>query len=240
MWQNLEGVPETLLIPLWAKAIEIKQLHPIIKDYKAIEIMEKIDYDFSKFKDQWPTQISIVIRTEILDKATRKFINQYPEALIINIGCGLDTRFLRVDNGKIKWYDLDLPNTIKIRRHFFKETMRYRMIAKDVFDYSWITEICQNDHILVIAEGFLMYFNEDNVRNLINKLVNSFVDAEMLLEIIPESLVKQNEKQDLIQNQYQIKAKFNWGIKNGKQLEKFNNKIKFIEEFHYFNYHKDR
>ena len=240
MKQKLEGVPETLLIPLWAKAIEIKQKQPIIRDDKAIEIMGKIDYDFSKFNDQWPTQISVVIRTEILDKVTKNFIDKYPDAVIINLGCGLDTRFLRLDNDKIQWYDLDLPEPIAIRRQFFKETTRYKMIAKDIFDFSWIDEIWQNDRILIIIEGVLMYFNEEEVKNLFNKLVNSFEGAEILLEVVPKSLINQNKKEDLIKNQYQINAQFKWGISNSKKLEKFNNKIKFIEEFHYFNYHKNR
>ncbi|MGZ7044009.1 MAG: hypothetical protein ACXVHM_05405 [Methanobacterium sp.] len=74
MQQDLKGIPETSLIPLWARAVEAKQPHPIIIDEKAIEIMEQIDYDFSKFNNQEPTQISIAIRTEILDKATKDFI----------------------------------------------------------------------------------------------------------------------------------------------------------------------
>ncbi|MGZ7134728.1 MAG: class I SAM-dependent methyltransferase [Methanobacterium sp.] len=146
MQQDLKGIPETSLIPLWARAVEAKQPHPIIIDEKAIEIMEQIDYDFSKFNNQEPTQISIAIRTEILDKATKDFIEKYPTAVIINLGCGLDTRFLRVDNDKIHWYDLDLPEPIQIRRHFFDETTRYKMIAKSVFDYSWIEDIDKYDN----------------------------------------------------------------------------------------------
>ncbi|MGZ7160240.1 MAG: class I SAM-dependent methyltransferase [Methanobacterium sp.] len=100
------------------RAVEAKQPHPIIIDEKAIEIMEQIDYDFSKFNNQEPTQISIAIRTEILDKATKDFIEKYPTAVIINLGCGLDTRFLRVDNDKIHWYDLDLPDQSKLEDIF--------------------------------------------------------------------------------------------------------------------------
>lgn len=238
--QKIESVSETLLVPLWARAAETKHANPIIKDEKSVEIMASIDYDFSKFEDQWPTQLSIAIRTEILDNTTKSFIDKYPEATIINLGCGLDTRFFRVDNSKIRWYDLDLPEVVQIRSQFFNHTDRYKMIAKSVFDYSWITEIKANEHVLIIAEGLMMYFTEYEVKNLLNTLANSFKGAEMLLETIPASLVKQSQKKDLIKKQYQMEAQFQWGIKKGKDLEKLNNQIKFIEEWHYFDFHKDR
>lgn len=202
--------------------------------------MENIGYDFTKFDDEWPTQVSIAVRTELLDNATKVFIKNHPQAVIINIGCGLDTRFSRLDNGKIHWYDLDLPEAIQIRKQFFDETDRYKMIAKSVFDYSWIDDIKTNPSVLIIAEGILMYFTKHEVTGLLNKLVESFHDAEMILEAIPASLVKQSENQNLIKKQYNIEAQFHWGIKNGKNLERINDKIKYLEDWHYFDYHKDR
>ncbi len=121
MGQNLEGVPETLLIPLWARAVESKQENPIIIDDLSIEMIEKIEYDFSKFDKAWMSQTGVVIRTELLDKATDAFICRNPDAVIINIGCGLDTRFFRVDNGRINWYDLDLPEVIKLGNNFLRK-----------------------------------------------------------------------------------------------------------------------
>jgi O-methyltransferase involved in polyketide biosynthesis len=170
MKQNLEGVSETLLIPLWARAVETKNPHPIIKDEKAREMMTQIEYDFSKFDKEWPTQISVAVRTEILDNATRAFINKHPHAVVINLGCGLDTRFSRLDDGKIRWYDLDLPEPMHIRKQFFEETDRYKMIAKSVFDYSWIDDVRLDNSVLIIAEGLLMYLNENEVKELINKV----------------------------------------------------------------------
>jgi O-methyltransferase involved in polyketide biosynthesis len=240
MAQNLKGIPETLLIPLWAKAIENNYSNPIITDYKAKEIMKQIDYDFNKFDEEWATQLSIAVRTEILDKASRVFINKNPDAVIINIGCGLDTRFSRIDNDKIHWYDLDLPDVIELRKKFFKETDQYHMIGKSAFDYSWINEISNSNQVLIIAEGLFMYFTADQVSDLLNKLISSFPDAEMLVETIPNNLVEQSQKKGIIKKQYQIDAQFNWGIKNGKEFEKINKKIKFIEEWHYFDFHRDR
>ena len=114
------------------------------------------------------------------------------------------------------------------------------MIGKSVFDYSWIDDINANDHILIIAEGILMYLTEQEVKDIMSKLAGAFNGAEMLLETTPASLVKQNQKQDLIKDQYQIEARLQWGIKKGKDITKLNSHIEFIEDWHYFDYYKDR
>ncbi len=237
---RLYGISETLLIPLWARAVELKEARPIIKDCKAAKMVDNIDYNFEKFEKEWSTQISIAVRTEILDNAIKVFIRNHPDGIVINIGCGLDTRFSRIDNGQIRWFDLDLPDPINVRKQFFRETDRYKMIAKSVFDYSWIDEIPDKTNVLIIAEGILMYLKEKSVVELLNKLVDSFPNAEMLLEITPPSMVKQDNNENLIKKQYQIEANFRWGVKKGIDLEQINTMIKFIEEWHYFDYHRNR
>eukprot|EP00831_Metopus_contortus_P044409 TRINITY_DN3561_c0_g1_i3.p1 TRINITY_DN3561_c0_g1~~TRINITY_DN3561_c0_g1_i3.p1 ORF type:complete len:154 (+),score=35.58 TRINITY_DN3561_c0_g1_i3:110-571(+) len=103
---------------------------------------------------------------------------------VINIGCGLDTRFERIDNGKVIWYDLDLPQSIKLRKNFFKEDDRYKMISKSVFDNSWINDIKEkNRKVLVIAEGILMYFSKEEVVSILDMLQRGFNECECLFEV---------------------------------------------------------
>ncbi len=237
--QNLKDVPETLLIPLWARATETERPDSIIKDDLALKMMKQIDYDFSKLDKEWVTRLYVVIRTEILDKSVKAFIDKHPDAIIINLGCGLDTRFFRMDNGRIHWYDLDLPEPIRIKRQFFDETDRYKMIAKSVFDYTWINDVAStNEHVLIIAEGLLMYFTEEEVKGLMNTLVASFPKAEMLLEMVTPTMVKYSEQNS--NKRFQMAATFHWGINGGKDLEKYNDRIKFIAEWNYLDYHKRR
>jgi len=235
--QNLEGITETMLIPLWARAKETRMENPIIRDEMALEMMEQIDYDFENFERGRMPQVSIAIRTELLDKATHDFIGRHPDGTIINMGCGLDTRYTRLDNKKVHWYDLDLPEPIRIRRRFFKETERYKMIARSVFDYTWMDEIKTDKPILIIVEGLLMYFPEDEVRELFNMLVDAFPGAEMLCEVTTPLVVERHKKLD---PQRERIVPFLWGVKTGEKIEGFNPKIKFITEWNYFDYHKDR
>ena len=236
--QKLKGIPETLLIPLWARAIETKRADPIIRDEYAVNLMENINYDFHKFEKAWMSQVGVSIRTELLDKATQKFIQANPDAVVINLGCGLDTRFFRVDNGSIQWYELDLPEPIRIRRHFFPETERYHMIEKSVFDYTWVQKIQhESQPVLIIAEGLLMYFTERQVKDLLTKLIDFFPHAEMLLEPLAPILAKNSRHHDSIRN---MQATFKWGVASGQEVAKLNNRIRLIAEWNYFDYHRDR
>ncbi|MFX0106285.1 MAG: class I SAM-dependent methyltransferase, partial [Candidatus Hodarchaeota archaeon] len=111
---------ESMLGPLWARA-KYSQLYPdILDDEKSSEIIKKIDYNFTKIQEylgEW-RGIGLLIRARNFDNAVKKYIEKFPESTIVNVGAGLDTTFHRVDNGSIKWYDLDLPDAIEFRRKY--------------------------------------------------------------------------------------------------------------------------
>lgn len=238
MKQKLEGVSETLLIPLWARATETQRPDAIIKDDHAVRMMEQIEYDFTKFEKTWLSQIGVVVRTEILDRAVTNFISKHPDAVIINLGCGLDTRFLRVDNGRIRWYDLDLPEPVRIRRLFFSETDRYRIIEKSVFEDTWQDDLARQEQpVLFIAEGLLMYFTEPEVKQLFARLIDRFSGAEMLLEILAPILVKNKKRHDTVGK---MDASFQWGAIDGAAVEKLHPHIRLVQEWNYFDSHRKR
>jgi O-methyltransferase involved in polyketide biosynthesis len=117
---KLSGVMETLLITLYARAKDAMSETPVINDKKAAEMVKKIDYDFSKFDSGWMSYYGVLARAKTMDEQTRKFITQNPNCVIVSVGCGLDTRFSRVDNGKIQWYNLDFPEVMEQRKLFFE------------------------------------------------------------------------------------------------------------------------
>ena len=238
MEPKLNGVAETLLIPLWARAAETQGPSPIVNDAKAVEMVERIDYDFSKFEDAWLSQVGVAVKTAILDREVAGYINKHPDAVIINLGAGLDTRFFRVNNDKIQWYDLDLPEVIGLRENFFSETRNYRMVASSVFDSSWIKAIpVSSEPILIVAEGLLMYFAKDEVGDLMKKLVAAFPGAEMLLEMMTPTIAKRSKQHDSVSK---TRAKFKWGIMHGREMEDFHSAIRFVNEWNYFDYHRNR
>ncbi|WP_461643101.1 class I SAM-dependent methyltransferase [Labilibaculum euxinus] len=119
---NEGTVQETLLLLLWGRATETQKSNPRIVDNKAVEIIDQLDYDFSTITENL-NELSItgwVARCIHIDRAVKQFIEKYPEATIINIGCGLDTTFDRIDNGKIMFYELDFPEVVELRKFFIK------------------------------------------------------------------------------------------------------------------------
>ncbi len=238
MTHLLQGVPETLLIPLWARATETQRDDAIIRDSKAVEMVAQIDYDFDKFAKAWKSQVGVAIRTELFNEGVQQFIQACPEAVIINLGCGLDTRFLQVDNGKIHWYDLDLPETMELRQRFFEETDRYKMMACSVLEPKWAQQIpVQGRPVLLIAEGLCMYFTKQEMEELFATIAQAFSGAEMLLEVMGPAIVKLSDKHDAIGS---MDAVFKWGLAESRELESYHNSIRVLAEWNYFDRHKNR
>lgn len=185
---NLEGVSETLLITLCAKAYESKREDAIIKDLKSEEIIEKIDYDFSKLKKKQANQIGTAIRTKIIDDIVKDIIKTNKNGdsnifTIINLGAGLDTRAIRFIDDNVFWFDIDFDNVIKLRKTFFSElenNKNYKTISSSILDYNWIKYIKNMKNmektgtVIIIAEGVLMYLEEKDVKELIEILPKTF------------------------------------------------------------------
>jgi len=111
---ELKDVQLTLLLPLWGRAVETQKKHPKLIDNSAAEIISRLDYDFTTIASNIHpvTQHEWIARSIHIDKTIREFLVKYSKATIVNVGCGLDTTFNRVDNGSLFWYDLDLPDVI--------------------------------------------------------------------------------------------------------------------------------
>ena len=214
MERKLTGIPETMLIPLWAKSVESTRSDPIISDPKAVEIVSRMDYDFSRFSRSWLSQVGVAVRTRILDDAVLDFLSRNPGAVVVNLGAGLDTRYERLKNENIGcWYDLDVPEAITFRRMFFSESERNRFIAESVFNLSWLKNIeSRSGPALVIAEGLLMYFSEFELKALFRSMAARLSGSEMLFEMLAPMLVGRSKYHDSV-NRIGGKIEFKWGLR---------------------------
>ncbi len=231
---NLSGVQRSLLFCLWARAKISKMDNPILNDSKAVEIVENlIDYDFGIIEAaSFPLILSVaaVVRAKMFDNTIKKFMMERPEATIVNLGAGLDTTFFRVDNGSIKWYDLDLPDVIEIRKKVIPETDRMKCIAKSLLDTNWTEDIKDvQDGILFIAGGLLYYFEETEIKRLFSKLADYFPSGELIFDIMsPFSVVKFNNG---LQNSG-ISAK--WGFDDTNVFSKWDPRITILEDYTFY------
>lgn len=223
------GVEETLLLPLWARAKETQRRDAIIDDPKAVELLRSIDYDFQRFDQDWKSQVAVAVRTRILDDAVTRFLELHPNAVVVNLGAGLDSRFHRVDNDTVLWYELDLPEIIECRRDYFDESERYRFIGCSVMDTRWFDQVEHAGRpLLLIAEGLLMYFARYEVRNLIRKLVTAFPKAEMLLEVLAFGAVGMTHYHASL---WRFDASLKWSLTDSGEIEQWDRRIKVLGEW---------
>ena len=221
---KLNNISETMLITLHARAKDAESKNPILNDKKSSEILSQLDYDFSKFEKAWASYYGILSRAKVMDNETKKFIQKYPDCVIVSIGSGLDTRFLRVDNGKIRWYDIDLPEVIEERKLFFEPNERVTDIAKSAFDSAWTKDIkLEGKKLLIISEGVLMFFEEQQIKQFLEILTDNFDSFEAQFDLLYKGTVKMSKKHDTLKN---MEAKFSWGVKDGSEVVKLNPKLK--------------
>lgn len=213
---NITGVPETMLQTFYARAKESEKPNHKLYDAKAVEIVKRLDYDFSKADKDALMSTGVIARTILLDDMVGKYVKLHPNATVVNIACGLDTRFYRVDNGKIRWYNLDLPETIAVRKRFMDENGRVSMIACSAMDKSWADEIqATNEDVLVIVEGLSMYLSEKDVKQILSIIDAKFPKVTVYMEIMSPMVVGKVEEKSIKAS----KAKFTWGAKSGQKLE---------------------
>lgn len=150
---ELNNESKTLFIPLYGKAMMSKN-NLFINDPKAEEIISKVKFNFEDLKQSKWLSMYMALRAKIIDEICNRYITQNPNTTVIHLGCGLDSRCLRVDNNNISWYDIDFQSVIDLRKQFYKETEKYKMIGKSVTDLSWLDEIdLDNKKFSIIGKG---------------------------------------------------------------------------------------
>lgn len=213
---KFDGVMETLLITLYIRAKDAAGDTPVVNDQKAVEMVKKIDYDFSKFDSGIMSYYGVLARAKMMDDQARAFFSRNPQCTVVSVGCGLDTRFSRVDNGKIRWYNLDFPEVIEQRKLFFEDHPRVRDIPKSALDPSWTQDVETNGQpLLIISEGMLMYLHEEEVARLLGILTHGFDSFEAHFDLLYKGLVNKGNYHDTVKK---TGAQFNWGVKDGSEV----------------------
>jgi O-methyltransferase involved in polyketide biosynthesis len=235
--RDLSGVAETLLLPLYIRAMESQRPDALIKDDKAVALLAGLNHDSA-----WVTQmkvdeediVGLALRNRQIDGAARDFLARHPAAVVVHIGCGLDSRYERVDNGQVEWYDLDLPEVIELRRKIIGgEGPRYHLLAGSAFDSAWLDRVGSHRlrPFLFVAEGVLMYFEEAQIKALVLALRDHFPGAELVFDAFSPFLVRMNNFRI---SRTKIGARYRWGLKRGKELEGWGAGICLLDEWYPF------
>ncbi|MFE7897765.1 class I SAM-dependent methyltransferase [Streptomyces sp. NPDC057424] len=205
---QLGTVQETLLIPLYARAMENRKEFPLLRDVRAEEIVAGIDYDFARF-DGLPSLTGAMLRTVLFDRWVADFLAAHPDATVVEIGTGLNTRYERLDNGRVRWFDLDLPDVIDLRRAFFADTPRRTMVAASVTDEAWAAEVASRTDgpYLLVAEAVLPYLYESDVRRVVDLLSDRFPGSLLALDTAGPGFFDTQEEHDALSK---VAARMHW------------------------------
>jgi O-methyltransferase involved in polyketide biosynthesis len=216
-----------MLITLYSKAKACP--HSLIVDEKGQEILAGIDYDFSQLKVPPGTWLTVCIRAKQLDEYASEFLTEHPDSVIVHLGCGLDSRCLRVDNGQVEWYDLDLPDVIELRQKFFEETGRYHMLAASVTDMDWISAVeTKGRPVMVIAEGLMMYLQEAEVKALVLAMQTQLGAQRLAFDAYSEMTAKRAHSHPSLKK---TGAVIQWGIDDAREIENWGEGIRLQEEW---------
>lgn len=248
--QSMLDVSATMLITLDARARETTGKNPIIYDPKAVEMIEAIKKKIIdsenpihkkilKKKYNSKLAVTMALRSRCFDRYVSDFLLKYPEGTVINLGCGLDTRFDRIDNGKVIWFDIDFPEVIEIRKIFIKESTRHHFIGDSILGSEWLKIVRTGGPYLILAEGVFMYLTENNVQVLLNNIHTDLGTAEIVCEVTNRFWV---DKMKSSYMQWKFKrqlgmtggAVFTFGIPYSRYFEEWSRAYHFIDEWTYF------
>lgn len=214
---QLGAVQQTLFITLAARAAESQRKHPVLRDPRAVELLRSVDYDAAKYGPGAGGFVT-VLRTAILDFWVRGFLAAHPGGTVVELGTGLNTRFERVDNGRVHWLDLDLPDTIDLRRKFFADTGRRRMVAASVLDEGWLPEAARSPGpYFFVAEGVLVYLPQDQVLATLARIAQRFPGALLALDTYPGRTFEQQHR---LAARKGMDARWAWACDDPRSLER--------------------
>lgn len=185
----MDGVNKTLYIPLYGKAY-VSRRGLILTDKKSEEIWAAEGFPLKgKSKSKWLAYY-MGMRSAVFDRWVQEQMRQMPDAVVVHLGCGMDSRVLRVKHGGNGWFDVDFPEVIVERKRYFQETTEYRMIGSDVCDVRWLQAVPRGKRAIVVMEGISMYLQRDALTALLQSLKDHFREVRLLMDCYTEIAAK--------------------------------------------------
>jgi len=221
----MNNVNKTLYIPLYGKAYVSKK-GIILQDKKAEEIWSEEGFDLKgKSKSKWLAYY-MGMRSAVFDEWLKIKMNEEKEAIVIHIGCGMDSRVERIGTGNHAWYDVDFPEVIQERKRYYKETTEYHMIEADVRVNNCFAGIPKGKRAIIVMEGISMYLQLAELEQLLVTIQNHFTEAYILMDCYTVFAAKVSKYKNPINDVGVTKV---YGIDDPKLLGN-DTKVSFVKE----------
>lgn len=223
---TLQGVSATSLLTLYVRAIDASTAQPVLGDKKAGAIWRQVkeSIDYTSWKTAKKSYYGILARAFIIDREVKKFLSLHPDSIVISLGCGLDTRFYRIDNGFIDWYNVDFPEIIHLREQFLTPHKRIHNIGASLLDAAWAKQVDTIGRpVLFVSEGVFMYFTTSDIQKILQILQTNFSCFTMYIDLLSKYLVHHSKQHDMCRY---MEAEFTWGSQHGKEIAMWAPRIK--------------
>ncbi|MBR1812118.1 MAG: class I SAM-dependent methyltransferase [Clostridia bacterium] len=181
-------VQETLIIPLYARKVCSEHYPYLFQDVTAVRICDMLDYDFDSQKKKMESAVGLFGALEVGQRhydlmcEVEDYLKAHPKAAVVNLGCGLDDTFRKVDNGTCHGFNIDLPDVIAVRNELLPAREREKNIACNLNDYSWMDEIDPENGAVFYAAGVFYYFKTDDVKKLVSEMAKRFPGAVLAFD----------------------------------------------------------
>jgi len=171
---------ESLFLTLCGRALDNRSPHPILADTMADQIVRKLGYNCGKFHLSASPIINIALRAKKLDEVALKFVTRHPDAVVLDLGVGLDTRMFRIaPPPTVHWYDIDFPEVITARQQLIPDHANAHGVGTDLTDPNWLDAISTDRPAVIVADGLLAFLTQEDMISLLNRLTSHFPSGEV-------------------------------------------------------------
>lgn len=224
---TLRGAPETLLITLYAKARESELPDSLLRDRFSRQAVEQIDYDFARLHIGRAEQIGIALRAKLFDDWVRDFLARHPACVVLQLGCGLDSRVWRIDPpSTVQWFEVDFPEVIALRERLYPARENCHLLATSLTAPDWWRALPTGRPVLMLSEGALPYVQAGKVPWLLRELVAHCGCGELLLDGYSRLGIRLLQWNPMIRR---TGAVLHWGIDEPQELEQQVPALRLVE-----------
>lgn len=236
---ELPGIAKTAIWTLRARAEEGRQAGALFCDERARAWLDRLAWP--QELDAWYTpraQLGISVRTRAIDDLVQKHLAVAERPLVVELGCGLSSRYHRIGKGRARWIDFDLPEVIAARRKLDAESDEHRYLAASLLELDWIEAVARaraGDPLILVAEGLLMYFEFEEVMAVLAALGRQLGPAILIFDTQGEHARKINAR-----HTERVSAPLRWAVKNERALRELKLPLEILGVTSLFGVHPQR
>ncbi|GAA3443304.1 class I SAM-dependent methyltransferase [Planomonospora venezuelensis] len=215
---TLTGARETLLATLYGRALDSRSPDPVLGDTEAERAVRRIDYDFRRTGITATTAAGVALRARQLDDWTAEFLAARPDATVLHLACGLDTRVHRLERPpSVRWFDVDYPEVVELRERLLPVPEGdYRMIGSSVTGDGWLAEVPGDRPVVAVFEGLTMYLRKEEGRRLIQRITGHFPGGQLLFDCYGTMGIRMQKLVPAVRN---AGATLHWGVDDPSEIE---------------------